>query len=836
MTMIGQEANALSKNLELRERLSLLIKGNQSNDLQTVTGCNLELFDVVITPNEINDKHGTGTLIRRIFANNNNIISIRSKNHYDAEHNFGQISFCLDHTGLSRTEIFLKVLQSLKGFKVKKVFCVPYFVDDILSAIAIKELFGVPLCTYIMDDQNIYANAIPDELMQEFLTKCSLRFATHPELRDAYENKYGLKFWLLPAVVQGNLLQTTVNWQAGGSHEVSKTGALVGSIWSAKWFELLRNTIKDSGLKIHWYGNNQSLLFTVSSDELEQEGITSFGVLPEEQLAERLKNYPYVVVPAGILDDREDCWSIGQLSLPGRILFILATSNTPIIVLGSEKTPAARFVKRFQIGVVCDYNSESFLEAVDYVTHYYFQISMREKAAAIAEYFSADGISDWIWRSLELREPWDLKFEKLMPRSPGDLVVFIEPPVPSDVYKDFVSVYQVMRRLKFQGFYPDFVVDVGASIGIWSYVVSKLFPSSRFILIDPLMSKYDQTAIKYFLENIDKAELCEVAVSNQSGKNSFQVSPDLWGSSLLNPSDFRFYETVEVEVVTLDNLANAKAISGRGILKVDVQCAEHLVLQGANYFLEQVDVIVVELSLIRYDKQAKILSEMMQLIEGLGYRYYDDVGCWRSPKDGTLLQKDIVFLRKDLLVPETSQGYFLSDSSDKSKNREWAIAQAELVDGYMSSEELAWLYENAEGQCVEIGSHKGRSTTAIALKLKQTGGLLSCIDPWGWNIAHREFQDNMRRLNLSVVEMKMTSHEAADKFADESLDFIFIDSSHEYEETKAEIQAWFPKLRSGGLLCGHDYCSYWQGVQKAVNELCPGFENPVGVIWAIRKI
>lgn len=42
---------------------------------------------------------------------------------------------------------------------------------------------------------------------------------------------------------------------------------------------------------------------------------------------------------------------------------------------------------------------------------------MRQKAANIAEYFSAEGISQWLWHSLELGEPCDLKFEKLLDHS-----------------------------------------------------------------------------------------------------------------------------------------------------------------------------------------------------------------------------------------------------------------------------------------------------------------------------------------------------------------------------------------------------------------------------------
>ena len=70
-----------------------------------------------------------------------------------------------------------------------------------LSALAVRQTYGVPLCTYIMDDNNVASRGIPDDLMAELLENSALRLAISPELREAYEEKYGLKFWLLPPVV-----------------------------------------------------------------------------------------------------------------------------------------------------------------------------------------------------------------------------------------------------------------------------------------------------------------------------------------------------------------------------------------------------------------------------------------------------------------------------------------------------------------------------------------------------------------------------------------------------------------------------------------------------------
>lgn len=65
------------------------------------------------------------------------------------------------------------------------------------------------------------------------------------------------------------------------------------------------------------------------------------------------------------------------------------------------------------------------------------------------------------------------------------------------------------------------------------------------------------------------------------------------------------------------------------------------------------------------------------------------------------------------------------------------------------------------------------------------------------------------------------SVEAAQGVPDKSLDFVFIDANHVYEACCRDIEAWYPKLKPGGILCGHDYFRpHWpdEGVQRAVDE------------------
>merc|ERR1712032_1365749 len=67
--------------------------------------------------------------------------------------------------------------------------------------------------------------------------------------------------------------------------------------------------------------------------------------------------------------------------------------------------------------------------------------------------------------------------------------------------------------------------------------------------------------------------------------------------------------------------------------------------------------------------------------------------------------------------------------------------------------------------------------------------------------------------------MRMTSHDAAAVIQNESLDFVWIDGAHDYEEVSEDLAIWFPKLRSGGILAGHDYfLAGMLDVNRAVHE------------------
>lgn len=66
--------------------------------------------------------------------------------------------------------------------------------------------------------------------------------------------------------------------------------------------------------------------------------------------------------------------------------------------------------------------------------------------------------------------------------------------------------------------------------------------------------------------------------------------------------------------------------------------------------------------------------------------------------------------------------------------------------------------------------------------------------------------------------VRMFSLEAVDLFKNNELDFIFIDADHTYEAVKQDLELWYKKIRSGGIIGGDDYATIWPGVRQAVDE------------------
>ena len=127
------------------------------------------------------------------------------------------------------------------------------------------------------------------------------------------------------------------------------------------------------------------------------------------------------------------------------------------------------------------------------------------------------------------------------------------------------------------------------------------------------------------------------------------------------------------------------------------------------------------------------------------------------------------------------------------------------------------------GVGAEIGVEYGANSAQI---LSQWKGKLISVDMW----AVSSIEDHARKILSSdrSILIKNSSIAAARDIPDGSLDFVYIDADHDYASCKEDIEAWFPKVRHGGLIAGHDYLNWTKdqgagcdfGVKAAVDGFC----------------
>lgn len=151
------------------------------------------------------------------------------------------------------------------------------------------------------------------------------------------------------------------------------------------------------------------------------------------------------------------------------------------------------------------------------------------------------------------------------------------------------------------------------------------------------------------------------------------------------------------------------------------------------------------------------------------------------------------------------------------------------------------------GSAVEVGVDEGIFSEYL-LEYWHGKQLIS-VDPW-LEMLPDEYSDTCNTSQASMEEKyestkrrlapfgdrsdiwRETSVEAAGRVTPGSLDFVYLDARHSYEGVAEDLQVWFPLVRSGGLMAGHDYndgvfVEGVHGVRSAVDEFFGARAIPV---------
>lgn len=157
---------------------------------------------------------------------------------------------------------------------------------------------------------------------------------------------------------------------------------------------------------------------------------------------------------------------------------------------------------------------------------------------------------------------------------------------------------------------------------------------------------------------------------------------------------------------------------------------------------------------------------------------------------------------------------------------------------------------------VEVGVWKGSSISYLATKNKDSKIYAVDLFEETYRYKKGKLKQEASKVNLTynenliktgtrdiITDIKSYSWDGASHFKDSTIDFVFIDADHSYDSVKKDLEAWYSKVKSGGLFSGHDYEPYEKhnhpGVKKAVDEFASNLGIVVnqqpGTVWYFYK-
>lgn len=135
---------------------------------------------------------------------------------------------------------------------------------------------------------------------------------------------------------------------------------------------------------------------------------------------------------------------------------------------------------------------------------------------------------------------------------------------------------------------------------------------------------------------------------------------------------------------------------------------------------------------------------------------------------------------------------------------------------------------------LEVGCFMGKSTSYLFEKIEKSGKKIKVwvIDIFEAECEHHNdlikengggtllqiFDNNMWEFGYCPIKLIGKSEDMVDKLNDGLFSMIFIDAAHDYKSVKADLNNFYPKLKSGGIFAGHDYGEKSCGVGQAVDE------------------
>lgn len=243
---------------------------------------------------------------------------------------------------------------------------------------------------------------------------------------------------------------------------------------------------------------------------------------------------------------------------------------------------------------------------------------------------------------------------------------------------------------------------------------------------------------------------------------------------------------------------------------------EHLINNYTKYCIVYDETI---LNALLWNKRIDMFFDKIQIDINNNVNIEDIFNHYKNPKDNDLIYSDFIRIpcKNDISKVKFFHGRLDDNNFKIYKNMIEQKFNLPIEINHRDMLPIFFEKFKLKNKGVEVGSWKGIYANQI---LRHWSGKLYLVDVWKnldigvYSDQSNQFDykniiidciDNIKNHEDRCFMIRCDSKNAAELFDDESLDFVYIDANHKYEFVKEDISLWYPKVRKGGIVAGHDY-------------------------------
>jgi len=185
-------------------------------------------------------------------------------------------------------------------------------------------------------------------------------------------------------------------------------------------------------------------------------------------------------------------------------------------------------------------------------------------------------------------------------------------------------MFEKLRNLEKKGYIPDIIFDIGAHHGNWTLECLKIYPNSRYVLVEPI--EYSELNILKRLNNIRVFNV----ILNENNIEVDWYELKNTGDSIFKEKSKHFTDCIGLkrQSITLNTLLEKKKgiteNCNKILIKIDCQGAEMPILKGASDIYDKINFIILELPLFgKYNENVPNFLEHIKFMDSIGFVPYD---------------------------------------------------------------------------------------------------------------------------------------------------------------------------------------------------------------------